>query len=491
MSTKPIVYLEKNEAWLFDGEVFTPCEFSAVKKYQCGTTIPLSELQIGSFKFSSSLGETELQIQTEIKMHEEGGLNANLDYEVASFNHVLEFENSTLVEAFASSHEELHESCDAIIKNTKVLDWVVPSFITYSSYYVRNEVEAKTDLFYYLGKEESYAVLFHKGKYVAHRRTLCIEEISIEVGIDDLRCRSLLSMNGLVEANYSEQDKPFFEQLQLVFSKQIEKIIHAVNHQRGLFGIEGIDHVYVDFDGHSLEGLENIFAAYGMDNVPIESILCKTSQRIETHRLTEAMYIYLCANDLIENPLNLSPFERQEIWYKRHSGQLIGISAAALLVALIYPAYFYTQGLLLDQKIQVLEASITQMEVETKRLGITLSSLQEKVKLSEKKIKTADAKNAVYSLTLESLPVLMNKGYIRQKMMYDALDILQKYKLSTLSLDQNGTKSMNIHVISDYNSRESIAKFMKRWMQTGYKEARTKKIYLDENIYESKIEVLR
>lgn len=491
MSTKPIVYLEKNEAWLFDGEVFTPCEFSAVKKYQCGTTIPLSKLQIGSFKFSSSLSATELQIQTEIKMHEEGGLDSSSDYEVSSFNHVLEFENSTLVEAFASSHKELHESCDAIIKNTKVLDWVVPSFITYSSYYVRNEVEAKTDLFYYLGKEESYAVLFHKGKYIAHRRTLCLEEISIEVGIDDLRCRSLLSMNGLVEANYSEKDKPFFEQLQLVFSKQVEKIVHAVNHKRGLFGIEGIDHVYVDFYGHSLEGLENIFAAYGMDNVPIESLLCKTGQRIETHRLAEAMYIYLCANDLIENPLNLSPFERQAVWYKRPSGHLIGISAAAVLAAMIHPGYFYTQGVLLDQKIQGVEISVAQVEAKANSLGIKQKALQEEVVTSQSKLKAVEEKNAVYTITLDTLPILMNTGYVRQKMMYDALDILKTYKLSTLSLDQNGTKGMNIHVISDYNSRESIAKFMKKWMQTGYKEARTDEIYLDENIYESKIEVLR
>ena len=491
MSTKPIVYLEKNEAWLFDGESFTPCEFSAVKKHQCGTTLPLSKLQIGSFKFSSSLSQTELQIQTEIKMHEEGGLNANLDYEVASFNHVLEFENSVLVEAFASSHEELHDSCDSIVKKTKVLDWVVPSFITYSAYYVHNEIEAKTDLFYYLGEEESYAVLFHKGKYAAHRRTLSLEDIAKEVGIDTLRCKSLLSMNGLVETNYSEQDKPFFEQLQLVFSKQVEKIVHAVNHKRGLFGIEGVDRIFIDFDGHSLEGIDAVFAAYGMEGLPIESLACKTNEHAQTHRLMQAMYIYLCANGLMENPLNLSPFERRALWHKRPSGHLIGITTAAMLAAMIYPGYFYTQGLVLEQKIQDLEVSVAQVEAKTNSLGIRLQALEEEVVTGRNKLKAVEDKNAVYTITLDTLPVLMNTRYVRQKMMSDALDILSRYKLSTLSLDQNGTKSMDIHVISDYASRESIAKFMKKWMQTGYKEARTKKIYLDENIYESKIEVLR
>lgn len=491
MSTKPIVYLEQNEAWLFDGEVFTPCEFSAVKKYESGTSLPLSNLQIGSFKFSSSLGQTELQIQTEIKMHEEGGLNANLDYEVASFNHILEFENSVLVEAFASSHEELRETCGTIIAKTKVIDWIVPSFIAYSSYYFRNEIEAKTDLFYYIGEDESYAVLFNKGKYAAHRRTLSLVEIAKEVGIDTVRCRSLLSMNGLVEANYSEQDKPFFERLQLIFSKQIEKIVHAVNHKRGLFGIEGVDRVYVDFDGHSLEGIDAFFAAYGMEGLPIESLACKTMEHAQTHRMMQAMYIYLCANGLMENPLNLSPFERQPVWYKRHSGHLIGISAAAVLAAMIHPAFFYTQGLLLDQKIRHLETSITQMEAQTNSLGIKLKALQEEVVVSQHKLKAVSDKNEIYTITLDTLPILMNTRYVRQKMMSDALDILSQYKLSTLSLDQNGTKGMDIHVIADYSSRENIAKFMKKWMESGYKEARTKKIYLDENIYESKIEVVR
>ena len=491
MSTKPIVYLENNKAWLFDGESFTPCEFSEVKKYECGTSIPLSKLQIGSFKFPSSLGQTELQIQTEIKMHDEGGLNANLDYEVASFNHLLEFEKSVLVEAFASSHEELHESCDAIIKKTKVLDWIIPSFITYSAYYVRNEVEAKTDLFYYIGEEESYAVLFHKGKYAAHRRTLSLEEIAKEVGIDSARCASLLSMNGLVEANYSEQDKPFFEQLQLVFSKQVEKIVHAINHKRGLFGIEGVDRVFIDFDGHNLEGIETVFAAYGMEDLPLESLSCKTGQKAETHRLMKAMYIYLCANGLMENPLNLSPFERQAVWYKRPSGHLIGITAAAVLAAMIYPGYFYTQGVLLDDKIQGLEVSITQMEARTNSLGIKLQALQDEVATNQHKLKAVEDKNSIYTITLDTLPILMNTRYVRQKMMSDALDILGKYKLSALSLDQNGTKGMDIHVIADYSSRENIAKFMRAWMETGYKDARTKKIYLDENIYESKIEVIR
>jgi len=491
LSSKPIVYLEENEAWLFDGEKLTACDFSSIKKHAAGTSIPLSKLQVGSFKFASSLSEDELEIQTEIKMHEEGGLRAELDYEIASFKHVLEFENSTLVEAFASSHEELNEVCEDLLKKTKVIDWIVPSFIAYSAYYAHHAIEAKTDLFYYLGDEEAYAVLFYKGTYIAHRKILSLKELAKEIGVDEGRCRLMLQKNGLVEEAYSEEETPFIGQFQAVFSKQVEKIVHTINHKRGLFGIESIDRIFIDFNGDNLKGLDTIFSAYGMDDVSVEPLLCSINAGEDSHRLMKAMYIYLCENSQMPNTLNLSPYERQASWYKRHWGHLVITTAAASLIALLHPGYFYMQGVYLDEKIEMLQTRVSAMEAKTKSLGVKLQALKSEVKKSEAKVSGMKDVNKIHQITLDTLPLLMNKRHIRQKMMYDALEMLSEYRLSTLSMEQNGTQSMNIHVIADYSSRDRIAKFMKAWMASGYKEAHTKEIYLDENIYESKIEVLR
>lgn len=491
MSAKPIVYLEENEAWLFDGETFIPCAYSAAKKHQCGASISLSRLQVGSFKFSTSLSADELEIQTEIKMHEEGGLNAELDYEVSSFNHNLEFESSTLVEAFAASHADLKACCESIVKKTKVIDWIVPSFITYASFYVHNKVEAKTDLFYYMGEEESYAVLFHKGVYIAHRRILSLKELAKEIGVDLKKCKSLLKNHGLEEESCSEEDKGFVRALEVVFSKQVEKIVHTINHKRGLFGIEGINRIFIDFQGQELKGLKSVFEAYGIENLEVSPLVCKQDDSVNTHRFIKAMYIYLCANEEMLNPLNISPYERQEVWYKRHSGHLIATSVAALLIGLIHPSYFYIQGEMSDQKIDVLETKLKVLDAKAKVLGTKLKALKEEVQKSKIKLKAVRDKNKVYEITLDTLPLLMNSRNIRQKMMYDALNILDTYKLSTVSLEQNGTTNMHIHVIAPYHSRDKIAKFMTSWMDSGYKEARTQEIYLDKNIYESKIEVLR
>jgi hypothetical protein len=488
---KPIVYIEYGEIWLFDGTTFTPCDSSAIKKYQVGTCVPLSRLHIGSFKFLSSLGEMERQIQTEIKMHEEGGLNPAQEYEIAAYNHTLEFENSTIVEAFACSRDALNEYYGDFVKKNKVLDWIVPSFITYESFYKRNEVEPQTDLFFYLGDRESYAVLFHHGTYIAHRRTSSVEALAKAINVDTQRCKNMLSSYGLSEENYPAEEKVFFDQLQLTFSKEVEKIIHTLNHKRGLFGIESIDQIYVDFNANTLEGLDKIYAAYGMENIPIQTLVCEKDKSINAHRFAKATYLYLCANDQIESPLNLSPYERRAAWHKRYSGQLIAVSAAALVLGMIHPLYYYGENAVLKKKISLLQSSLQQIEERSKGLSEKLQSIRAEVAKGEAKLKTLHDGIRVYELTLESLPVLMQARDIRQKMMYDAIDILEQYRLSTVSMEQNGTKSMQIHVIADYAQRATIAKFMQRWMETGYKEASTNEIYLDKNIYESKIEVLR
>lgn len=491
LDTKAIVYFEADTFWLFDGKSFTPCDIKEIKEHQAGTCVPLSSLHTGNFKFLSSLGQTEKQIQTEIKMHEEGGLNSEKDYEIASCTHLLEFENSNIVEAFAISHEILDELFAPTLKQAKVIDWIVPTFITYESYYAQDNVETKTDLFFYLSPSASYAVLFHEGKYITHRQTSSIDDLAKAVGIEAVRCQRLLHDYGLVGEKYPEEEKPFFEQLQSIFSKEVEKIVQTTNHKRGLFGIDQIERIFIDFKGNNLDGLENIYAAYGMEDIPVHPLVCPEVGGTDTHRFYKAMYLYLCANGQIQEPLNLSPYERQAAWYKRHSGIFFGVCAASLLLGLLHPSYYLLQDRLLQEQIDTLSSKLLENEERNKVLNAQLKTLKTHSTQESNKVKQLQNSNKAYRVTLDTLPVMMDSRNIRQKMMYDAINILQEYKLSAVSLEQLGTKEMNIHVIADYTQRATIAKFMKKWMASGYAEARTDEIYLDENIYESKIKVLR
>ncbi len=491
MNSTPIVYLENNKSWLFDGHTFTPCDVSAVKQYQCGTTVPLSSLQVANYKFPSSLSETELQIKTEVKFYEEGGLSSDKEYEISSVKQQLEFENSVLVEAFAISNERLDASFADVAKKSKAIDFIVPDFICYESFYASSDIEAKVDLFFYLSEDESHVTLLQNGKYIAHRRLPSIEAIAQKINIDTMKCKNLLVQYGLKASNYPEEERPFFEQLLALFSTDVEKIVHTVNHKRGAFGITGIDNVYVDFEGNPLDGFASLFLEQGLQNVSVEALRCKHINSEESNRFIKAMYMYLLANKQIESSLNLTPYERQLVWYKRHSGVFMAVCASSLLLALIHPTYFYLKDGQLSEEVAVLETKWHQLQSESAVFQKELKSLQSKRKESEAKLGELKAENETYSFTLKQLPIMLDSHIARQTMMNNAVNILQHQQLSILSLEQNGTKEMKVHVIADYAKRDNIAKFMKEWMQSGYTKALTDEIYLDENIYESTIRVFR
>ena len=491
MSNKSIVYLEGDESWLFDGSTLTPCGLDAIKKHPSGISVSLSSLQIGNFKFPASLSATEKHIQTEIKMHEEAGLSSDKNYEMASYSHHLEFENSTLIEAFACDVEVIKEQFGDIAKKAKVIDWIIPSFVAYESYYSCHPNDGSTDLFYYLSDTESYAVLIQNGKYIANRRTASIEQLAKETGIDEVRCKRLLSEYGLNPEKYPEEDRVFFDKLESLFSKQVEKIVHTVNHKRGIFGIDGIDNIYIDFAGKNLDGLERIFAAFGMNDIPVNAFVCEDENAKDSHRYLKAMYIYLCANEKLENSLNLTMYERQTPLHKRPAGYLLGIGLVSFTIGLFLPIYYMFLNSALDDEINILNSKLSSLQIKQKVLNEELKVLRTNRKADTAKLNAVKEVNIVYNITLDTLPKLMNSKVVRQRMMYDSLDMLSKYKLSAVSLEQNATNEINVHVICAYSKRDNIAKFMKKWINSGYSSARTDEIYLDENIYESKIRVAR
>ncbi|MCJ7766430.1 MAG: hypothetical protein MUP09_10880 [Thiovulaceae bacterium] len=491
MNSVPIVYLENNKSWLFDGHTFTPCDLSEVKKYQAGTTLPLSSLQVANYKFPSSLSENELQIRTELKFYEEGGLSVEKEYEISSVKQQLEFESSLLVEAFAISNELLDASFADVVKKSKAIDFIVPDFICYESFYTSSGIEAKVDLFFYLSEDEAHATLLQNGTYIAHRRLPSIDVIAQKMNIDVLKCKELLSQYGLKSSNYPEAEHPFFEQLLALFSKEVEKIVHTVNHKRGAYGIIGVDKVYVDFEGNSLDGLDSLFLEHGVQNISVEALRCKHKSNEESNRFIKAMYLYLIVNKQMQPSLNLTAYERKLAWYKRHSGVLMAVSASSLLLALVQPTYSYLYDGQLSKEVSVLETKWQQSQSASAVLQKKLKAVLSERKESEANLAELKGESATYSLTLKQLPLMLDEHISRQKMMNDAVGILQHQQLSILSLEQNGTEEMKVHVIADYAKRDHIARFMKEWMQRGYTKALTDEIYLDKNIYESTIRAFR
>jgi hypothetical protein len=58
-------------------------------------------------------------------------------------------------------------------------------------------------------------------------------------------------------------------------------------------------------------------------------------------------------------------------------------------------------------------------------------------------------------------------------------------------LEQNGSKEMTLHVISQYQKRDDIAKLMSGLYTKGYQNAQTHEITLDNKMYNAVVKVTR
>jgi hypothetical protein len=79
----------------------------------------------------------------------------------------------------------------------------------------------------------------------------------------------------------------------------------------------------------------------------------------------------------------------------------------------------------------------------------------------------------------------------RRQMLKDVDEAMRHYALSAVRLDQNGSKSMEVEVLTHYGEREKIAKFMKRLSDEGYASVGTREIKLNEDLYQSRVRIVR
>ena len=97
----------------------------------------------------------------------------------------------------------------------------------------------------------------------------------------------------------------------------------------------------------------------------------------------------------------------------------------------------------------------------------------------------------MYQTTLDTIPFIQQSLFDRERVINDIIEALYRYRLSTKSIEQNGTRATDIVIISDSDQREKIAKFMQALYQKHYSSVTTDKILYEKGVYESKVRIYR
>ncbi|MBN2895559.1 MAG: hypothetical protein JXK05_06680 [Campylobacterales bacterium] len=475
----------------FDGVQLTPLKSIKERDAACCAVVPLAALRTHGVRIDKEISPEKLEIQTEMSMYEEAGLNAEVAYKIASLPIDLPAAGERYIESYAVESGYLRERFGKTVSKISHLDWIVPAFLRYEALYAFEKIERRNDLFIYLGETESYAVMFKDGHYISHRSIMNLTELAQKVDVDLPTLRTMLVQKGLESERYEPADFLKMSTLQQELSKVAERIAHAISHKRGIFGFDHVDRFYLDFDGSAIPGFLEIFANYGFDAA--KYLTLPQLEGIERAQHDDA----LCALYLLGivqgrcHGANLSIFERRPPFYQTHGGLFFATLAASALLALAYPLYaLYTlEGL--EERSMQLEAQVSTMESMGKKLQEKLKSVREErdaLVLEERRI---HEQIESFALLVDALSAQRVTTRQRQVMMEDINAALARYKLSSKLMECNATQSCRVQLISEYQKRDDIAKFMKQLLERGYRHVATREIRRDEHIYESMIEVAR
>ncbi len=493
MSKRGICYcIDDKESLLFDGDSFESIATSKAKREYCAAVVPPEHIRAHTFKIPTQTDEERLDTLVEITMFESGGLDLEKEYAVAYVKHTLEFEPSWLVEAFAVEESKLKELFGPIAAKTSHIDLLAVPYLVYEALYIYEKArKSSTDLFLYIGDSASYAVLCKEGRYIAHRNLASLEDMAARANVSVEVVRDALCKRGLESESYGPDEALLIQTLQETFSKIVERVAQTVNHKRGVFGIKGVDTLYLDFGQSDIPGLWELFDGYGFEDSAKDVLVCCESLEPDMqHAGIEALYI-LAAKERGHEVPNLTVFEKEPGFLQTYTGRFVAAVSAAAVLSAGYAAVKEFELQTLQDESAVLSARLDTLKKQAAQLRKALAKEKAELGSVQKRLESGRRDIMAFEESADAALLIEESKLKRRKMMEDANRVLARYALFAASIEQNGSRSMEVEILSTYAGRDRIAKFMKDMIDMGYGSVGTEAIRLDDDLYGSRVEIVR
>jgi len=478
-----IVFLDNEHTIVYDGKEPVLDTKNTHPELFSAVAIPLKYIHSFSYKISNNVSDDELTLKTELKMYKEGGLDAEKEYSIDFIKYDLGDEY--LVEAFALVKDDFDNYLADFAYKIDVIDFAFPRFLAYEALYETQQAEKSNDLYIYISDDEAFGTIYQNGKYIGHRVINSLGAISKRTGLELVKLKEYLREKGFKRENYTLEETLILDTITEVFSKDIEKIVYSVNHKRGLFGLSGIDSVFIDFDGNNLESIGEFFSPYGFE--PTIKLLQQQTQELTPSLSILLGYVFKLHNGIDFDHVNLTHLERKKPLTQyvgfRFLLEILIIIVCLLGIGIFVSYYLDTQ----KDKISQLDYKVKEQKKRIAELSHHMKKIQKKNNTLLKEKKALDDKIFVYETTFRVIPMIGQISIKRQKMMNDILRVLKKYRLNSSSLLQKDEKSCEILLISQSNRRSDISKFMHDLIEMGYKDVTTQDITYEDGIYKSKI----
>jgi len=469
-----VVVIKDSKLYLVKDSTIQPISFKEAKKHLVGARVPLKEIIALNFKLPLNLTTHQLTFQIELKMYNEGGLNPKEEYVIDFISYPLE--EFYLIEAFAIPKKRLIALFGEYAKKIGFIDIIYPRFITYTTL-----SREDTSLIFYLSTQEAFFTFYQKGNYLGHRSVDSLEKLAKEVGVEVEKLKTLLSDKGLKSQNYSPTEQPILNSLQQLFFKNVQKVLHTLNLKRGVFKLEKIDSLLIDFEGKRIPGLVELFLSFGVEGELRYEVLKQPPL------LLDANYIQQSSN--LPQTLNFSIFERKKPLLEYESLKAFLIVMVAFGVVGVETFFLKEKLSLLKEELEFKKQQVSLLKRGQRQGRLQLKTLKErKTQLSQTQ-KSLLKEIELYTQTLNTIPSFWKEILARQKLVNDTIHALYLFKLNSKSLEQNRT-SLVVDILSQKEQPQQIAKFVSTLLNKGY-NPQLDKILKKEELYESFIRIER
>ncbi len=493
MAGRNIFYcIDEKEALEFDGSSFFKTDIKRAKRGFSASVVPSGHIRSHTFKIPAETDKERLDTLVEITMFEAGGLDLEKEYAVAYVKHALESESSWLIEAFAVEHSKLKELFGATAAKAGHIDLLAVPYMVYEGLYLYGKADSeRTELFLYLGDDDSYAVLCKNGRYIAHRDLPSISSIAAKANVSVEAIKDTLRKRGLQGELYGPDELLLQESIESAFSKIVERVAQTVNHKRGIFGIKAVDRITLDFEESPIPGLWELFDGYGFEeSAKAEFACCESLEPAMQHRGVEALYM-LAAKEGRLDPPNLTVFEKKGSFWATHTGRFAAAVAASTILVCGYALLKEAELASLEDESAMLSGRLNSVKHKAAVLRKALTKERSILQERRERLEEIGREIMAFGDTADAALLIEESKLKRRRMVEDVDRALAKYGLSAASLEQNGSKRVEVEILSDYEKRDRIAKFMKELIDMGYRGVGTEAIELDKNLYGSRVEIVR
>lgn len=488
VSDKIIFIIDEKREFLFDGTRFSELAFKDQKEYFNSVVAPSSDIRTHGYMAEKNISAQKLEMQSEINMYEDGGLNPETEFVISSIVIPLE-DDENFVESYAIESSVLDENFTSIVSKYGHIDLIFPPALSYSALYANEILEPSNDLFVYLDDNSAYAVIFKDGNYISTRILASIEEIGSKVNRNISEFKDILVTKGIEEGLYTEDEFLLMTDTQEEISKIVERIAHFISHKRGTFKLDTVDRIFLDFEGRDIPGFLDLFDNYGYQDVSkkILDVFVDVELGMK-HNAVNALYALSVAQGKL-SAVNFTKYDRRPSFLKSKVGEFSVVMGSAVVLAVIYPLYAFVYLSQLDSTQNDLEAKVSRVTTATIKLQEELKQKKQQRDTLKDQQNEVLAKMDSYVNMLDALQKLDKDTLFRQKMQKDINQAMRKYKLASKKIEFREPGVFNIQVISKFSQRDDIAMFMKELIHLGYTNVTTKKVQKYDDYYQGIVEI--